>query len=266
MEQIEIANDIFIPQPIDEDNNWVVKIAETKEELETVYRLRYEVFNLEMNIGHNSSSPNKQDKDGYDEQFLHLIVISKKTNKIIATYRIQNYTMARTGIGFFSAGLFDFDQFPLEIQQYGLEVSRACIAKEFRNSKVFHFLWRGLAILLYENRLRYFFGCSSVPSTNNQDANGLVKLLQTMDAYHNEIYVKARPGFECVYQDKQVDITKVILPPLFNLYLRFKCYVCSAPSREQGIRAIDFLTIYDAKSVSKRHHRMFLGDRKNLLY
>lgn len=262
MQQAKIADDIFIPQPIVEDSNWIVKIAETRQELDTVYKLRYEVFNLELNVGFDSSFFSEQDKDVYDDQFLHMVVIDKKSEKVIATYRVQNYAMARAGVGFLSAAQFNFNQFPLHIQQQGLEVSRACIARKFRNSKVFHFLWRGLAILLYENRLRYFFGCSSVPSTNNQDANGLVKLLQAMEAYHSEIYVEAQPGYECAYKDEEVDITQVVLPPLFNLYLRFRCYVCSAPSREEGFKTIDFLTVYDASTISDRHRKMFFGDRK----
>ena len=255
---------LSIPRPIDENSSYVIKIAETMKELESAYRLRFEVFNIELDEGLDSSFLSGLDKDEYDDQFLHLIVIDKANGKVIATYRIQNYAMARQGMGFYSASRFEFMKFPDQVQRQGLEVSRACIAKNHRNSKVFYALWKGLALMLYENRLRYFFGCCSIPSRNSQDANGVVKLLQTMAVYHENIYVQPLPEFNCDYRDEDPDITKVMLPPLFNLYLRFKCRVCSAPCKDDEFKTITFLIIYDAKSVSYKHHSMFLGNRRRI--
>ena len=262
--ETESALNLFIPRPIDENSSYVIKIADTMMELESAYRLRFEVFNIELDEGLDSSFLAGLDKDEYDDQFLHLIVVDKTNDKVIATYRIQNHAMAQQGIGFYSASRFDFADFPQEIQQHGLEVSRACIAKNHRNSKVFYALWKGLALMLYENKLRYFFGCCSIPSRNSQDANGVVKLLQTMAVYHKNVYVQALPEFTCTYQDEDTDITKVMLPPLFNLYLRFKCRVCSSPCKDDEFKTITFLVVYDTRSASDKHHSMFLGNREKL--
>ena len=249
---------------IEENSNYIVKIATTQQEIEAAYRLRYEVFNLELDEGLDVSFLRGIDKDEYDEQFSHLIIIDKNIQKVIATYRIQNYDMAQCGKGFYSASRFDFKSFPHKVQQQGLEVSRACIAKNYRSSKVFYLLWKGLALTLYENNLRYFFGCCSIPSRNTQDANGVVKLLKTMAVYHNNIYVLPLPNFECAYIDEDVDITRVSLPALFNLYLRFKCRVCSAPCKDDEFKTITFLVVHDAKTVSDKHHNMFLGNRSRI--
>lgn len=263
-EKMEPEAEIFIPKPINENNNYLVKIADNKTEIDAAYRLRYEVFNIELDEGLDTSFLLGIDQDEYDDQFLHLIVIDKSIQKVIATYRIQNYAMAQNGRGFYSASRFDFSAFPQEIQTRGLEVSRACIAKNYRSSKVFYLLWKGLALMLYENKLRYFFGCCSIPSRNPQDANGVVKLLQTMAVYHDKIFVHPLPNFECIFVNEETDITKVTLPALFNLYLRFKCRVCSAPCKDDEFKTITFLVVYDAQSVSDKHHSMFLGNRVRL--
>ena len=251
-------------EPIIESSDYLVTIAKDVADFDELYRLRYQVFNIEMQAGSEEADATQKDTDKYDQHSSHLIVRHKKHNKIIATYRMQTYAMARANVGFCGSDRYDFAKFPLEVQKQGLSVSRACMAKPYRNSKVFFLLWQGLALILYENRLRYYFGCTSVPTTDTQQANDLVKLLKTMDVYHDQIYIPALPQAKCPYVDKPVDITSVYIPPLFNLYLRFKCLVCSEPCFHKGFRSIEFMILHDTAKLSERHYRMFLGDRKRL--
>ena len=54
-----------------------VKIADSLSEIEKALRLRYEVFNLELNEGLQSSYDSGFDSDVYDTFCDHLIVIQK---------------------------------------------------------------------------------------------------------------------------------------------------------------------------------------------
>ena len=169
-----------IPQTLGGNESYQTKIAATPEELRQVHKLRFEVFNLELDEGLDRSYMEGLDRDEYDPQFKHLIILYKPNNRVIATYRIQNYAMAKAGLGFYSSGIFDLGIFSEVVQKNMLEIGRACIAKDHRKAGVFFLLWKGLAEVLYANRLRYFFGCNSVASQNPQDANGIIRLLKTM--------------------------------------------------------------------------------------
>ena len=55
--------------------SFTVKIAEHYEELEKALRLRFEVFNTELNEGLEASYLTGMDRDFYDDYCDHLIVI-----------------------------------------------------------------------------------------------------------------------------------------------------------------------------------------------
>lgn len=205
------------------------------------------------------------DQDKYDNHNAHLIVIDKKTTRIIATYRVQTYDMATKGVGFCGADRFNFSQFPLELQKNGLEVARACVLKEYRNTKVFFMLWKGLATVLYENKLRYFFGCSYAADYSKPwQIKGVIEKLRSMNVYHKNIYIKPLPEFRCEYDPNVLVERKVTLPSLLSLYLRFKCLVCSEPCMNWRFREIEFMLLYDARCVSDKYHRMFLDSRPRI--
>ncbi len=250
-----------IPQTLGANESYQTKIAATPEEIRQVQKLRFEVFNLELDEGLDRSYMEGLDRDEYDPQFKHLIIVYKPNNRVIATYRIQNYAMAKAGLGFYSSGIFDLGIFSEVIQKNMLEIGRACIARDHRKAGVFFLLWKGLAEVLYANKLRYFFGCNSVASQNPQDANGIIRLLKTMQVYHRDFYALAKPGYKCPYKNKETDITKVSLPVLFNIYLRFRCRICSEPALDRDFKTIIFLMIYDYQKVSDKYHKMFLGNK-----
>ena len=257
---------MYIPNPIAETDRYIIKVADTEEELREVFNLRFRVFNLEMHVGLDSAYEQQLDNDEFDACSLQLIIKSKENGNTVATYRIQDYEMATAGVGFCGSDRYNFSQIPEQILQQSLGVSRACIDKNHRNSKVFSILWQGLAVLLYENRLRYFFGCSSIPCSNPQDANDYVALLKAMDVYRNDFRIEALEHTKCKYRKIPVDITNTILPPLFNLYLRFKCRVCSDPCMHNSFKTLEFMILYDLSEISDKHHQLFLSNRPRLCY
>ena len=259
-----ILNDqlpIKINNPLIEQKDFIVKVAESESEIQQALRLRFKVFNLELSEGLDSSFSKGLDIDDFDDQFLHLVVISRKSNKVIATYRVQNYAMAKSANGFYSAERFDFGKFPEDILEKAIETSRACVARAYRNSIVLGLLWKGLATLMLFNNIRYFFGCSSVQSTNPQEANGLVQLFKEMGVYHDSIHLPALEGFDCPYEESMADISQVTLPPLFSIYLKFKCSICSEPCFDRDFKTITFLILLDVKKLPPRVVEHFAGKK-----
>src|ERR1700757_2852760 len=72
-----------------EAGDLVARLALTEEERMAAYRLRFMVFNLEMNEGLESAYADGYDKDHFDDVCDHMIVQGRSTGEIVGTYRMQ---------------------------------------------------------------------------------------------------------------------------------------------------------------------------------
>ncbi|HEY8996758.1 MAG TPA: GNAT family N-acetyltransferase, partial [Edaphobacter sp.] len=86
---------------------YVARLALTQSEREHTYRLRFIVFNLEMNEGLESAFVNGLDRDRYDVCD-HLIIEEKATGAIVGTYRLQMGDIAGRNFGYYSEQEFSF--------------------------------------------------------------------------------------------------------------------------------------------------------------
>ena len=124
---------------------YVVRLAETNGEIDAALKLRFEVFNLELGEGLDSSFRTGRDRDEFDGSCDHLIVTDQTNGNVVGTYRLRTIEMAKHAEGFYSAGEFDLNCLPQELLDQSLELGRACIAQSHRNKQVLFLLWKGLA-------------------------------------------------------------------------------------------------------------------------
>jgi len=104
----------------------VVKQASSAAEIEAAMRLRFEVFNIELNEGLQSSYQDGLDRDEYDAHCDHIIVVDGRTADVVGTYRLLLGSRADNGIGCYAETLFNLEAFRnLECEK--LEIGRACI-------------------------------------------------------------------------------------------------------------------------------------------
>ena len=87
---------------------YTARLALTEADRTATFRLRFLVFNLEMNEGLESAYKDGCDRDRYDEVCDHLIVEEKSTGNIIGTYRLQMGDVARRNYGYYSEQEFCF--------------------------------------------------------------------------------------------------------------------------------------------------------------
>ncbi|MBO0800929.1 MAG: GNAT family N-acetyltransferase, partial [Blastocatellia bacterium] len=90
-----------------------VKLATTFAEIDLAMRLRFEVFNLELQEGLRSSYEKGYDSDPYDAYCDHLIVKDRKSDKVVGTYRLLRRSRAEKQIGFYSETEFDLSNLKL---------------------------------------------------------------------------------------------------------------------------------------------------------
>src|SRR5688572_29270159 len=145
-----------------EDTRYIVKVAETGAEVESALRLRYEVFSVELTGQKPDADPSRLEFDEYDFKCRHLLVIDRETKRTVGTYRLNSIETACSLRGFYSYGEFTIEHLPADVLNHGVEIGRACIAPEHRNTKVLFLLWKGLVAYLQTEGKRYFFGCCSI--------------------------------------------------------------------------------------------------------
>lgn len=250
-----------IPYDTVQEGRYEIRFARNEAELDALLRLRFEVFNLELNEGLEESFATGRDRDAFDEICHHLIVIERDSDEIVGTYRLQTSDMAARCIGFYSAGEFDLSSLTAEVIGDSVEAGRACVALGHRNTQVLFLLWRGLAAYMVTNHRRFLFGCCSLTSQDPEEGRNVMRYLQEHDHIHPEIRVAPLAGFEC-YDEASVDegvAKQVRIPKLFRTYLRHGAKVCGHPAIDRQFKTIDFLIIFDVAAMDERKFRMFFG-------
>jgi putative hemolysin len=247
-----------LPERALEHGKYFVRFARDPDDLDEVLRLRYEVFNIELGEGLESSHDTGRDRDDFDSRCHHLMVVDSSTRRVVGTYRMQTAEMAARSGGFYSAGEFDFAELPPEVVAASMEVGRACVAQAHRNRQVLFLLWKGLAAYLSHNHKRYLFGCCSLTT---QDPAVGIRALNQLSAeghLHPELRVSPRPGFECRLPDGvPAGDEAVSIPILFKTYLRYGAKICGSPAIDRAFKTIDFFVVLDVEALDSDLHKLY---------
>jgi putative hemolysin len=248
------------------EGRYMVRFARTPEEIDAALRLRFSVFNLELNEGLDSSFLTERDEDEFDLTCHHLIVIEKSTNAVVGTYRLRTLEMAKNANGFYSSGEFRVEDLPPEVLANSLEIGRSCIAREHRNTRVLFLLWKGLALYATKMRKRYLFGCCSLFTLDCSEGKRAAEKLKSMNALHPEIRVDAREECQCRPEDFLTPevVKEVELPKLFNTYLRIGAKVCGEPAIDRQFKTIDFFVLFEVEKIEERYYQMFFSPFEHL--
>ncbi len=247
-----------VPQDTIDRGRYRLRFARDLDDLDSVLRLRYEVFNVELGEGLDASHETGRDRDAFDDTCHHLMVEDVGAGRLVGTYRMQTAEMAARAGGFYTAGEFLLDGIPDDIVQSAVEVGRACLAQDYRNRQVLFLLWKGLAAYMIQNRKRYLFGCCSL--TSQDPAEGL-RALRQLDAgghMHPELRVLPRPALTCALPaGAEPGDEKVRIPILFRTYLRYGAKVCGPPAIDREFKTIDFLVLLDVQALEPDLYRLY---------
>lgn len=252
-----------------EINGFLVKIANTEQEIRAAQRLRFEVFNLEMKEGLNTSWETGLDQDEYDEHADHLIVMDRKSCEVVGTYRMLRKTVAQSNGGFYSEGEFDMTnlkRLPHEI----LEMGRSCVHKDYRSNGVINLLWAGIARYMELSKAKYVFGCGSLHTHNVDEVSEIYSYLKSR--YYSDEQYRVYPHQECsvpgLNENVPLNNTREIMkkiPPLLKGYFRMGAYVCGEPARDAEFGTTDFFILLPTAQMTKRyqnHYKTVLRNQK----
>lgn len=241
------------------DGRYMLRLARTPIEVETALRLRFEVFNVELGHVEVSADSPRLEFDAYDLKCRHLIVVENSTNKTVGTYRLNSIESAGSTSGFYSYNEFSIEDLPHEALWNGIEIGRACIAPEHRNTKVLFLLWKGLANYLMQSDKRFFFGCCSIFTRDAFVGERAYRQLVDGGHFHETLRVEPRKN-GLYYSQNAPDVGDTVeLPSLFNMYLRIGAKVCGPPMIDRDFGTIDFFVVFDATKANEKYRKMFFN-------
>jgi len=231
-----------------------VRLANSDEERRAAYRLRFLVFNLELNEGLETAYEMGQDIDQFDTTCDHLIVEHVFTGNVVGTYRLQTDTAALSHAGFYCEREFDLSPYR-QLDGGVIELGRACVHRDHRSTDVLYLLWCGIAKYAGLHRRRYLIGCSSLTSQDPaQGATTYRKLREFL--VEPSLRTQARDGF--VVPDVMGVEAIANVPRLLRAYLSIGARICGPPAIDREFRTIDFLTLLDMESLHPRVRKRFV--------
>ncbi|MBW4557506.1 MAG: GNAT family N-acetyltransferase [Trichormus sp. ATA11-4-KO1] len=235
--------------PIIETKKYILKLA-SPDELESIFRLRFKIFNIELGLEDSTANHTQIDQDEFDEVCHHLILIFKQTGEIIGTYRMQTHSMASQALGFRSAKYFNLNAIFDSVLQETVELGRACIAKEYRSIQALSLLWQGLANYLLWSGNTYFLGCTTLPTQDISQAHGAYHYFQQNNFMHPRFLVYPTSQFFLELPQYCPKLDELKLPIILQIYLASGAKICSLPAIDRLYKCIDFLTIFDSQNFA----------------
>ncbi|MFQ3670256.1 MAG: GNAT family N-acyltransferase, partial [Verrucomicrobiia bacterium] len=231
---------------------YFVRLAETPDDVRRAQRLRFEVFNLELQEGLESSFATGLDIDPFDTFCDHLLVEHGPTRELVGTYRLQTGPQAAAGLGYYSEQEFDFRPFePLRTQM--VELGRACVHRDHRSMLVIASLWRGIADYARHHGGRYLIGCSSLTSQDPAEAAAVYHRLAAHHLVAPPWRTRPHPTFHCPRVEPGDPTTPA--PRLLLAYLGLGAKICGEPALDRQFKTIDFLTFLDLNDLAPGAHR-----------
>lgn len=249
-----------IPPSTVEAGHYQVSFARSEEGIDAIQKLRFKVFNLELGEGLEESFETGRDADPFDAICHHLLVTDLKTEQIVGCYRMQTADMAAANKGFYSSSLFDLSRLPEQVVSASMEVGRACVARSHRSKHVLFLLWKGLALYVAHNNVRYLFGCCSLTSQDPLEGWAVMRYLEQGGHVHPELRVE--PAVDCrltAAEPTEESVASVRIPILFRTYLRYGSKVCGPPAIDRDFKTIDYFIVLDVETLSPRTHTIFFG-------
>lgn len=201
-----------------------------------------------------------RDTDRFDKFCRHLVVVEKKSGRVVGTYRILPGDIARKHAGFYSESEFDLSNIKKNCRGNLLEMGRACVDTAYRSHPVINLMWARLLDYYRQNKIRYVFGCASIAEPSAEKIGAVFKFFKKKYFAPREFRVRPLEAKRYPYDKngklKEAEILKAI-PSLVKGYLRMGAYVCSEPVRDKDFNTADFFMLLDTQKINSNYRKKF---------
>jgi len=252
-----------------EAGDLIVRLAESREEIDAALALRYKIFYDEMAAKPTPEmAARRQDFDDFDPIADHLIAIDRAIGDgpeaVVATYRLIRREAAAEHGQFYSQDEYDITpllNWPGPI----LELGRSCVGEGHRTRSTMTLMWRGLAEYVIHHDVGVMFGCASLHGTNPQELALPLAYLHHHHLAPPELRPHALPDrFVDMNLMDADDIDRkkalVALPPLIKGYLRLGGFVGEGAVVDEQFNTTDVCIIVKTDLVTGKYIRHYTRD------
>lgn len=239
-----------------------LKIGCTPEELKKAQKLRYEVFDLEMNKNLGLANSGGVDEDEFDDICEHIIVVDESRDMVVGTYRMLLGEAASRHHGFYSETKFNLNAVK-RLDGGLLEVGRSCVHKDYRDNQVLNLLWQGIVQYTIKNKVKYIFGCANIMTADLHKISEYYSIFKVLGLIH-PIDVLPKDKEHAIAIDEKIEAANpkkayAGLPTLFKGYMNIGLKVCGYPVKGDFGTAI-FFVLLDIQNMNRSYKRRFFGD------
>lgn len=241
---------------------YILQMARTKSEVLDCFKLRHEVFCVEM-----AGQPKKSrlDFDKFDNFCDHLIIVHEPTDKIVGTYRMN---FSETSDSFYTGSEFDISSWVANQQTPFIELGRACIAKEHRRGIVISLLFRGIIEYMKHLNAEKLIGCSSIKVTDARSAALIYKYFEATNVLSEELFkphdkyqMKDLLFWIMVFSkgltENQLVEAESRVPALLKSYIKAGAKISSYPAYDEEFKCIDFVTVINRAEMASKLVKKF---------
>ena len=229
----------------------VVGLARTRDEIEAVQRLRFDVFSHDLGVVFPHGQ-NGLDIDHYDRFCEHVIVRDQEDGRIVGTYRVLTPENAVRAGGYYAETEFDLNGLGSLADEL-VEVGRTCVHPDYRQGGAIMLLWMGVAEVMRRGRYRYALGCASVSMRDDGASAAEVwrQVAGQLDAPGRRL---ATPLHR--YPVERLDSTlQAKVPPLIKGYMKLGARVCGDPALDPDFNTSDMPVLLDICNMDARYKR-----------
>ena len=238
----------------------IMRKAMTDEDREAVMRLRFEVFNLELNEGLQKSFLTGLDADEIDPYCDHIMIVDATRDLVVGTYRLLLGSRAEKGIGFYAEREFEISDLK-RLKGEKLELGRACVHRDYRGSTVLSLMWAGIARYVERYHVNYLFGCGSIHTINPVIVSSIYSYLKNRNLAEDVCRItplKAVPGFSADTPPDKGIFAKH-MPSLLTAYLRLGARIQGEPAFDEEFGVSDFFVLLKRGNMLNRYGKRYLS-------
>ncbi|MCI5938483.1 MAG: GNAT family N-acyltransferase [Bacilli bacterium] len=247
-----------------DENKFIVKFAQTKEEKEQLYKVRYDEMIRYFHELNNVESSEEMDYTPYDDKAKSIIVIDQKTNMIVGGYRIMLSSDLSENEKFLCEEEFDITTLK-ESNQLIVELSRAFVKKEYRNSNVLLLIWKYMFHYVLSIGARYIVGDVSFTSRNPEDNKYALSDIYYHYGIDDSLNIKStQPNCSIKLLEKEEldrNKAKEQQPALVKAYILFGAKFSKEYFIDNDFCSLDIFVLVDSLNYNKKFIDRIL-DRK----
>ncbi|MDO5656825.1 MAG: GNAT family N-acyltransferase [Paracoccus sp. (in: a-proteobacteria)] len=163
-----------MPVPLLEKGRFLVRLAETPDDIRAAQRLRWLGF---MGKRGAEGGPDAIDADDLDAECAHVLVEDRQSDQLIATFRFRMFEAGTDLARSYSARYYRLS-IPAGFTGPMVEMGRFCLHPAAHDPDIVRVAWGAMTRFVDDNNVALLFGCSSFTGTDtasHEDAFAMLK-------------------------------------------------------------------------------------------